>query len=74
MSNNNENQDSVVFETFDKATEYVTGLLDKTMKDANVPVWARAKVGVARHIDSGIKIYAAFDSGDDTNKIIRVRV
>jgi hypothetical protein len=75
MSNeNNNNQESLVFETFDKAAEYVSVSFDAYIakNNINIPEWAKAKIGIAGHIDSGIKIKAAFDKGDDTAVVSEV--
>jgi hypothetical protein len=57
-------KDTLVFDTFNKAADYFSAYIGQLLKDAKVPAWARAKVGVVGHIDSGIKIKAAFDSGE----------
>jgi hypothetical protein len=68
--NNENNQNSIVFDTFDKAVEYTTELLNQSLKDADIPLWARAKVAVAGYIDSGIKIKSAWGNGDGTLEIM----
>ncbi len=71
MSNPNPDQSNVVW-TFDKAVEYTTGLLDQTMKNADIPAWARAKIGITGHIDTGIKIHSEWEDGDDAGVIKEV--
>jgi hypothetical protein len=64
--NHKEQKESIVVDNFDAAADYFSEYIGGLLKDAKVPAWARAKVGVVGHVDSGIKIKAAFDSGDDT--------